>query len=66
MNKFVLMKNGIEMGWFKNLEGGVNCILMTCKYHGRELGFDPRSYQIVDAVTREILWSGEKEYPNGL
>lgn len=54
----IVYKNDIEMGWFKDLQGGMICVQATCKNHG----FDISQYKLVCKETKNILWNGADNY----
>lgn len=54
----LVYKNEVEMGWFKDLEGGINCIRETC----RNQGFDINEYKLVCKESKKILWNGTDDY----
>lgn len=60
MIKVVVVKNGQSLGWFKDLEPGINCILESCKINH----FDVKDYELRDYDYGNILWSGRKYIDN--
>lgn len=60
MVKVLVVKNGEKMGWFKDLQPGINCILESCKTNK----FDIRDYELRDMEGGIILWSGRKYIEN--
>lgn len=55
MTKVRVIKDNIEVGWFKDLQPGINCIIETCKLHK----FDISLYKLVDYYDSKVLWTGE-------
>lgn len=56
--KVKVFKNGVEVGWYKNLVPGVNAIKATCK----NMGFNIEDYELRDYETAKIiLWRGAQE-----
>ena len=56
--KVKVFKNGVEVGWYKNLVPGVNAIKATCK----NMGFNIEAYELRDYETaKKILWRGAQE-----
>lgn len=49
--KYLVYKNGVNIGSFKNLILGIAQIKSTCKG-------DIAIYQIRDIVTQEVVWDG--------
>lgn len=60
MIRVVVVKNGKEIGWFKDLQPGINCILESCKVHD----FDIKEYELRHYEEGNILWSGKKYTEN--
>lgn len=55
MIKVVVVKNGVALGWFKDLIPGINCIKEACKVNG----FKIDEYEIRDYDSSVLLWSGK-------
>lgn len=53
----VVVKNGEQVGWFKDIRPGINCLIESCKINN----FDIRDYELRDYYDGIILWSGSKE-----
>jgi len=55
--KVKVFKDGIEVGWFKDIIPGANAIIGACIYHG----FDITKYHFTEFDnTENIVWRGEK------
>ena len=55
--KVRVFKNGVEVGWFKDIVPGANALINSCRVHG----FDIEQYDFRDYDTaKNILWKGEK------
>jgi hypothetical protein len=58
MTHVSVFKEGREMGWFKDLNGGILCVKNTCEMHG----FDINMYYITEKDDhKNILWKGSDE-----
>lgn len=55
-HNILVFKNGIESGWFKDIEAGKNAIIVACKVHG----FDIEEYEFRDKFTKKVLWKGAR------
>lgn len=60
MIRVVVVKDGKEVGWFKDLEPGINCIIESCKNNSLEV----EKYELRHYENRNILWSGKKYTEN--
>lgn len=55
--KVRVYKNGVEVGWYKDIVPGANAVIATC----RSLGFDIEAYEFREYDNSEnIVWKGEK------
>jgi hypothetical protein len=60
MIKVLAVKNGETLGWFKDLQAGINSILESSKVNN----FDIKDYELRDMEDGIILWSGRKYTEN--
>ena len=56
MVKVLVVKNGETLGWFKDLNPGITCVLDSC----RKYNFDISDYELRSMEDETILWSGKK------
>lgn len=55
--KVKVFKDGVEVGWFKDIVPGANALIDACLYHG----FDITKYHFAEYDnTENIVWRGEK------
>ena len=55
MQKVRVYKNGVEVGWYKDIEPGANAVIATCKLQGMNLAdFEFRDYD----DDKKVLWRG--------
>lgn len=55
--KVHVYKNGICIGWFKDVVPGANAVIATCRHHG----YDITQYEFRDFEDDEkVVWRGEK------
>lgn len=52
-----VIKNGDDVGWYKNIESGVNNVKSTCEVHG----FDISHYEFRSAIDDTVVWRGSDE-----
>lgn len=56
VNEIRVFKDGVDVGWYKNIEAGKNAIVAACKVHG----FDIESYEFRDKFAKKVLWKGAR------
>ena len=55
--KVKVFKNGVEVGWQKDIVPGKNAVIASCKVHG----FNIEEYEFRDYETaKKVLWKGTK------
>jgi len=60
MIKVLAVKNGETLGWFNDLQSGLNSILESCKVNNSDI----KDYELRDIEDGIILWSGKKYTEN--
>jgi hypothetical protein len=56
-NKIKVFKNGVESGWYKDVESGINAIKATCEVHG----FVISDYEFRKFDNTTVVWRGTDE-----